>query len=145
MEDEPSKISAIRTSENKTKILPFTNHTKDSSVCSQGTYHVNSTLRGGRDAGKFEHEKGVRDVVECFTRCCAIDSCDLAFMDTNGLCYRVKCKNDEGCKPTPGTEGPSSVFFVLRKMVSFKGKLSIQESFIRLIVYTLTCHDSATH
>ncbi|XP_046859638.1 uncharacterized protein LOC124452992 isoform X3 [Xenia sp. Carnegie-2017] len=121
LEDEPSKISAIRTSENKTKILPFTNHTKDSSVCSQGTYHVNSTLRGGRDAGKFEHEKGVRDVVECFTRCCAIDSCDLAFMDTNGLCYRVKCKNDEGCKPTPATEGPSSVFFVLRKMVSFKG------------------------
>ena len=83
---------------------------------------MNSTLQGGRNAGRFEYQSRVKNVMECVKRCCGIIDCDLAYMDLTRSCYTVHCKTRELCKAVPAIGGESSsVFYVSRKNI--QGKL----------------------
>ena len=84
---------------------------------------MNSTLQGGRNAGRFDYQGKVKNVLECMKKCCDIKDCDLAYMGMGGLCYSVHCKNKELCKAVPAIGGESSnVFYVSRVNGKYKGK-----------------------
>ena len=96
-------------------------------TCSEGTFHVNSTLQGGHNAGRFEYQGRVRNVLKCLKRCCDLKDCDLAYMGMDGSCYSVHCKNEVLCKAVPVIGGESSsVFYVSRKTKVIGGKKFIK-------------------
>lgn len=102
---------------------PITSTVMSPDTCSQGTFHVNSTLQGGRSAGRFDYQGQVKNVLECLKKCCDKKDCDLAYMDMGRFCYTVRCKNKELCKTVPAIGGElSNVFYVSRANSQHKGK-----------------------
>ena len=97
-------------------------------TCSGGTFHVNSKLQGGRNAGRFDFKGRVPTVLECVKRCCDENDCDLAYVDAAGLCYAVHCSNKDLCNPVPGIGKESaSVFYVSRQKTSPEGKCEVAQ------------------
>ena len=105
--------------------MSSSNHTNmiTPNTCSEGTFHVNSTLQGGRNAGRFDYKGKMKTVLQCVTKCCNVRDCDLAYLDMRGSCYAVHCNSKELCKAVPAIGGESSsVFYVSREKHRTKGK-----------------------
>ncbi|XP_028404226.1 uncharacterized protein LOC114526891 [Dendronephthya gigantea] len=110
------KQSTITTGNTTPSSHHKTTHSITPNTCSQGTFHVNSTLQGGRNAGRFDFKGKVKNVLQCVTKCCNVKDCDLAYLDMGGSCYAVHCKRKGLCKAVPAIGGESSsVFFVSRE------------------------------
>ena len=69
-------------------------------LCSHGKTHHGSTLLGGAHSGKFVPQGRLESMSACAKRCCAIHSCDVAFM-VDGLCYSVTCSHPTLCDYVP--------------------------------------------
>ena len=115
-------IKVLPSKQNKTqktsKLPPFNaiSNLTVSNACSQGTFHMSSTLQGGRDAGRFDYKGQTTDTDDCLKLCCDVKDCDLAYLD-GGACYAVHCTNKQLCQPVPAITAVNapSVFYVSRK------------------------------
>ena len=54
------------------------------------------TLKGGINSGEFMDKGHITDMLECIAKCCAQDTCNVAFV-IKETCFAVKCKSYEDC------------------------------------------------
>lgn len=86
---------AMTTADNNTPAKPQT--CKDIRVSK--IYH-DVTLKGGINSGEFTDKGHVTSIEECTAKCCAIDSCNVAFV-IKDTCFAVKCKSYSDCELKP--------------------------------------------
>lgn len=58
------------------------------------------TLKGGISSGEFIDKGHISDMTECINKCCAQDTCNVAFV-IKETCFAVKCKSYEDCGLKP--------------------------------------------
>lgn len=92
--------------------------TRENATCmANGSVYHKWTFRGGLKAGKFARIDDVTSLVDCVTKCCDVEACDVAIIK-GSTCFSLTCKSKKLCELRPAKLGTFDLTIAFVKRTS---------------------------